>query len=189
MAKTLVKHGANVNAPLKRGKTHWPGGTPFYLACWTADLPLMRTLVELGADPLICAKDDSTTLMAATGIGRKMEDLSAGTETEILAAAKYLLEQGVDIDAVNRTGETAMHGAAYKNLPKVIAFLDEQNADVKVWHQRNRRGSTPYLIAAGYRPGNFKPSIETMAAISTVLARHGKQPTEAPPEKIDPYAK
>ena len=189
MAKTLVEHGANVNLQLKRGKTHWPGATPFYLACWTADLPLMRTLVELGADPLISAKDDSTALMAATGIGRKMEDLSAGTETEILAASKYLLELGVDIDAVNRTGETAMHGAAYKNLPKVITFLDQQNADAKVWHQRNRRGSTPYLIAAGYRPGNFKPSIETMAAIRKALARHGIKPTEKPPEKSDPYAK
>ena len=189
MAKTLVEHGADVNAQLKRGKTHWPGATPFYLAAWTADVPLMRTLVELGADPLISAKDDSTALMAATGIGRKLADLSAGTEPEILAAVKYLLELGVDINAVNRTGETAMHGAAYKNLPKVVAFLDAQDADVKVWHQRNRRGSTPYLIAAGYRPGNFKPSKETMAAFIDALARHGMKPTEAPPERIDPYAK
>lgn len=188
MAETLVQHGADVNAPLQRGKTHWTGATPFYLACWTADVPMMRTLIKLGADPLIPARDGSTTLMAATGIGRKMEDLSAGTESEILAAAKYLLELGVDIDAVNKTGETAMHGAAYKNLPKVVSFLDG-HADVKVWHQRNRRGSTPYLIAAGYRPGNFKPSLETMIAIKEALAGHGVKPTEQPPERIDPYAK
>lgn len=189
MAKTLVKHGADVNAQLKRGKSHWPGATPFYLASWTADVPLMRSLVELGADPLVPAKDGSTALMAATGIGRKMEDLSAGTEPEILAAAEYLLELGVDIDAVNESGETAMHGAAYKNLPRVVAFLDQQSADAKVWHQRNRRGSTPFLIAAGYRPGNFKPSLETMAAIKEVMARHGLEPTEEPPQRIDPYAK
>lgn len=188
MAKILVEHGANVNARLKRGKSHWPGATPFYLAAWTADVPLMRTLVELGADPLIPSKDGSTALMAATGIGRKMEDLSAGTEPEILAAAKYLLELGVDIDAVNASGETAMHGAAYKNLPRVVSFLDQQSADVQVWHQRNRRGSTPYLIAAGYRPGNFKPSLETMAAIKQALARYGVEPTEEPPQRIDPYA-
>ena len=189
MAKTLVEHGADVNAKLKRGKSHWPGATAFYLASWTADVPLMRTLVELGADPLIPARDGSTALMAATGIGRKMEDLSAGTEREILAAAEYLLELEVDIDAVNKSGETAMHGAAYKNLPKVVAFLDQRSADANVWHQRNRRGSTPYLIAAGYRPGNFKPSLETMAAIKKVLARHGLEPTEKPPKRIDPYAK
>jgi ankyrin repeat protein len=188
MAVTLVKHGADVNAKLPRGKSHWPGATPFYLAAWTADMPLMRALVRLGADPLIPAKDGSTALMAATGIGRKLADLSAGTEMEILAAAEYLLELGVDIDAVNRSGETAMHGAAYKNLPKVITFLDQQGADVKIWHQRNKRGSTPFLIAAGYRPGNFKPSVETMAAIREALARHGIKPTEEPPQRIDPYA-
>ncbi len=188
MAETLVKHGADVNVQLKGGKAHWPGATPFYLAAWTADVPMMRALVKLGADPLIPAKDGSTALMAATGIGRKLADLSAGTESEILATAEYLLELGVDIDAVNRSGETAMHGAAYKNLPRVITFLDSQDADVNVWHKRNKRGSTPYLIAAGYRPGNFKPSVETMAAFSAALARHGIKPTEEPPERIDPYA-
>ena len=189
IAHALVAHGADVNAQLKRGKSHWPGATPFYLAAWTADVPLMRTLVELGADPLISAKDGGTALMAATGIGRKMEDLSAGTEPEILAAAEYLLQLGVDINAVNKSKETAMHGAAYKNLPNVVSFLDNQSADVAVWHRRNRRGSTPYLIAAGYRPGNFKPSLETMAAIKEALARHGLEPTEKPPQRIDPYAK
>lgn len=187
-AKTLVEHGAKVNARLKGGKQHWKGATPFYLAAWTADLPLMRTLVKLGADPKINTSDGSTPLMAATGIGRKMEDASAGTETEVLASAKYLLGLGVNINTVNSGGETAMHGAAYKNLPKVVAYLDGQKADVKIWHQRNKRGSTPYLIAAGYRPGNFKPSYETMAAIKRALARHGIEPTEKPPNRIDPYA-
>ena len=188
-AEILIKHGAKVNARLKGGKQHWKGATPFYLAAWTADVPLMRALIKLGADPKINSTDGSTPLMAATGIGRKMEAASAGTEAEILASAKYLLGLGVNINAVNDTGETAMHGAAYKNLPKVVTYLDQQRADVKIWHQRNKRGSTPYLIAAGYRPGNFKPSYETMAAFKKALARHGMKPTEKPPERIDPYAK
>jgi len=186
-ANTLVEHAAKVNAGLKGGRQHWKDATPFYLAAWTADLALMRTLVEHGADPKINASDGSTPLMAATGIGRKMEEASAGTETEILACARYLLKLGININAVNSSGETAMHGAAYKNLPKVVTYLDQQKADVKIWHQRNKRGSTPYLIAAGYRPGNFKPSYETMTAFKQVLASHGIKPNEKPPERIDPY--
>ena len=49
-------------------------------------------------------------------------------------------------------------------------------------------GSTPYLIAAGYRPGNFKPSDETMAAFEKVMASHGVKPTAKPPKRVDPYA-
>ena len=107
--------------------------------------------------------------MVATGIGQTMEALSAGTEPEILEAAQILLDLGVDINAVNKNGETAMHGAAYKNLPDVVQFLDENKADIKIWNQRNRHGSTPLLIASGYRPGNFKPSYETIAAFKKAM--------------------
>ena len=189
LARILVEKGADINARTKSGKPHWGGGTPFYLASWKADVPYMKTLIELGADPKIPASDGSTAFMAATGIGRTMEALSAGTEEEVLAACKYLLELEVDIDAVNKSGETAMHGAAYKNLPTVVTFLDQSQANPKIWHQRNSRGSTPYLIAAGYRPGNFKPSYETMAAIRQALGRHGIEPNEQPPKGLDPYAK
>ena len=61
-AKILVDHGADVNVRLKKGKTHWRGGTPFYFAAWTADLALMRALVELGADPLLNASDGKHSL-------------------------------------------------------------------------------------------------------------------------------
>ena len=189
LAKILVHKGADINARSKSSKTHWTGGTPFYLASWKADVPYMKTLVSLGADPKIPASDGSTAFMAATGIGRTMEALSAGTEPEVLEACKYLLSLEVDINAVNKSGETAMHGAAYKNLPTVVTFLDQSQADPKIWHQRNGRGSTPYLIAAGYRPGNFKPSYETMDAIKAALFRHGIEPTEKPPKGLDPYAK
>jgi ankyrin repeat protein len=188
-AKALVKHGANINARLTRGKANYPGATPFMLASMKADVPLMQTLLALGADSMIPNGENSTPLMVATGIGKKMEAASAGTEPEILEASKLLLKLGVDINAVNDSGETAMHGAAYKNLPKVVKYLDENGANIKVWHKRNKRGSTPYLIAAGYRPGNFKPSRETMAAIKEVMAKHGVEPTEAPPTRVDPYAK
>ena len=189
LARILVDKGADINARNKSGKRHWGGGTPFYLAAWKADVPYMQTLISLGADPKISASDGSTAFMAATGIGRTMEALSAGTEEEVLAACKYLLKLEVDINAVNKSGETAMHGAAYKNLPTVVTFLDQSQANPKIWHQRNRLGSTPYLIAAGYRPGNFKPSYETMDAIKKALFRHEIEPNEEPPRGLDPYAK
>ncbi len=179
--RKLVAHGADVNAKLDKGNSLRRGATPFFMASATADASYMRLLLELGADPLLTNSENSTPLMVATGIGTQLETATAGTEPEILVVAQLLLDLGVDIDAVDNNGETAMHGAAYKNLPKLVQFLDDHDANIKVWNQSNKRRSTPYLIAAGYRPGNFKPSAETMAAIKQVMLAHGLKPTAKTP--------
>ena len=69
-----------------------------------------------------------------------------------------------------------MHAAAYKNLPKVVELLVEKGAKVEVWNQKNKHGWTPLLIAEGFRPGNFKPSFETIAAIHKVMLAAGVTP-------------
>ena len=42
---------------------------------------------------------------------------------------------GADVNAVDNNGETAMHAAAYKNLPKVVKFLAAKGARIDVWNQ------------------------------------------------------
>jgi len=188
--RELIKHGADINKKRNNSVNKSRGGkgaTAFFEASATADAPYMRLLVALGADPLITNAANSTPLMVAAGVGTKLADSSAGTESEILEVAQLLLDLGVDIDAVDNNGETAMHGAAYKNLPGLVQFLDDHGAKIEIWHKRNKKGSTPYLIAAGYRPGNFKVSAETMAAIKEVMHAHGKEPTEKPPKQLDQY--
>ena len=62
-----------------------------------------------------------------------------------------------------------MHGAAYKNLPKIVQLLAEQGAKIDVWNRKNKYGWTPLSIAEGHRPGNFKPSPDTIAALQSVM--------------------
>ena len=73
-------------------------------------------------------------------------------------------------------GETAMHGAAYKNLPKAVRLLAAKGARIEVWNQPDEFGWTPLAIAAGYRFGNFKPSPETEAALREVMLAAGVTP-------------
>jgi ankyrin repeat protein len=183
LVKELVKHGADVNARLKTGKggpgqyTHL-GATPFLMAAGTDDVAFMRLLVELGADPSLGNADNCTPLIAAcgVGIGGAEADEVAGTEPEVLEAAQLLLKLGADVNAVDARGETAMHGAAYKNDPKVIQFLADKGAKIEVWNRTNKWGWTPLRIAQGYRPGNFKPSAETIAALHRVMLAAGVTP-------------
>jgi hypothetical protein len=52
---------------------------------------------------------------------------------------------------------------------------------VKVWNRQNKFGWTPLLIAQGFRPGNFRPAPETIAAIERVMRSAGIEPPPAPP--------
>jgi uncharacterized protein len=156
------------------------GATPFFLAAKTADAQLMRELAKLGADPLLTNADNSTPLMAAAGLGTRSPGEDAGTESEVVEALQVALDLGADLNAVDKNGETAMHGAAYKNLPGAVQFLAAKGADIEVWNRKNSHGWTPLRIAEGYRFGNFKPSPDTIAAFHRVMAAAGVSVETAP---------
>ena len=179
--KELVAHGANVNLRLERGASgrgilSRKGATPFLLAAKTADVPLMRLLVELGADPSTANVDNCTPLLAAAGVGTLAPGEEAGTEDEVLEALALIIELSGDVNAVDKNGETAMHGAAYKSLPRVVQYLADRGAKIEVWNKKNKYGWTPLSIAEGYRVGNFKPSAETVAALHHVMLAEGVTP-------------
>ena len=145
----------------------------------TADVPYMKMLVKLGADPRLPNAQHCTPLMAAAGVGCLAPGEEAGTEDEAIEAVKLALELGNDVNAVDDNGETAMHGAAYKSFPRVVQLLADKGAKIEVWNRKNKYGWTPLAIAEGHRPGNFKPSPETIAAIERVTKPTG--PPHTPP--------
>ena len=175
MVRELAEHGADVNVRLNkgdsgRGRLTMTGSTPFVLAARTGDVPLMRLLLELKADANLANADGTTPLLAAAGVGALGDgDEAAATEDEAIEAVKLLLELGADIDAVDDNGETAMHGAAYQSLPKLVRLLSDRQADIAVWNHKNKWGWTPLLIAEGHRPGNFRPAPDTIAAIERAV--------------------
>jgi uncharacterized protein len=195
LVEKLVEHGADVNARLKRGASgrgvlNRRGATPFLLAAMTADVPFMKTLVKLGADPRLPNTAHSTPLMAAAGVGCLAPSEEAGTEDEALEAVKLALELGNDVNAVDDNGETAMHGAAYKSFPRIAQLLADKGAKIEVWNRKNKYGWTPLSIAEGHRPGNFKPSPETIAALHRVMRASGisPPPSAAPIEDRKGYS-
>ena len=187
----LVKHGANVNARLERGASGRgvlgrKGATPFLLAAMTADVPYMKTLVKLGADPRLPNAQHCTPLMAAAGLGCLAPGEEAGTEDEAVEAVKLTLELGNDVNAVDDNGETAMHGAAYKSFPNIVQLLADQGAKIEVWNRKNKYGWTPLSIAEGHRVGNFKPSPETIDALRRVMLASGITPESGGVNRLRP---
>ncbi len=186
LVKKLLEHGADINARMTKkisvGLTslNTVGATTFFLAARTADAELMRFLAKLGADPLIPNADNSTPLIAAAGLGTRSPGEDAGTESEVVEAMQVALDLGNDVNAVDNNGETAMHGAAYKNLPGAVEFLAAHGAKIDVWYRKNKHGWTPLIIAQGHRFGNYKPSPVTVAAIEKILRAAGVTPDPEP---------
>jgi ankyrin repeat protein len=185
MARQLVTHGADVDARLEHG-TSAPGrftttgSTPFLLAARASDVPMMKLLLELGADSRVTNADKCTPLLAAAGVGALGDgDEAAGTEEETAEAVQFLLDLGADIDAVDDNGETAMHGAAYQSRAKLVRLLAERGAHHNVWNRENKFGWTPLMIAHGHRPGNFRPAPETIAAVERVMRAEGLKPPKS----------
>ncbi len=160
IVRLLIAKGANVNARLKRpiiGRHHTPTGdaslgegtTALARAAKSNDLQLMRMLLDAGADPKLTLKDRTTVLMIAAAGGAVVGAYAVAipvTEDSSIEAIKLCLDRGVDINAYNTQGTTAVHAAVQRGAQKVVRFLGEHGAKLDM---KNKQGRTPLDIAMG----------------------------------------
>ena len=150
----LHNFGTNVTGPVD--------STALYRAAKAADVTVVRMLIEKGADAKRKAKDDSTALHAAVGIGVRppMGDaaLKAPKAPQIIATMQLLLDRGADVNAVDGAGMTPLHGAAQKGLDEVVQYLADHGAKLDIKDKRDR---TPLDIANAVT-GKGKPTEDGM---------------------------
>ncbi len=177
-ARVLIKGGANVNAPLKApilkrvydagDNRLGEGATPFMRAARKCDVEMMRILLDAKADVTLTQKSGNTPLMLCAGAvsGGNTEDTPERvSEDEALAAIRLALDAGVDVNAQNATGDTALHTAATSGggQPSIIKLLVERGARLDV---KNKADRTPLDAAARARQPN-----EKVVALLKELAR------------------
>ena len=97
---------------------------------------------------------------------------------------KVAVTLGNDVNGIDANGDTAMHGAAYKQFPSVAQYLYEQGAVVDVWNSKNKQGWTPLGIAVGVHRGmNFRFSPPTAAVLTKIMKAEGVS-TVVEPERV-----
>ena len=153
----LLRHGANPNAQLKSPtfqRAHTPGestlaegSTPLMRAAKNGDAAALRLLLDHGADPSIVQKNHTTALMLAAGLGRGQGVFAKdyATDREMLQAVKVLVARGVDVNAVNDNGQTAMH-LAVRVSDDIVRYLAANGAALNV---KDKQGRTPLDAALG----------------------------------------
>jgi ankyrin repeat protein len=139
--------------PTRRSSEDWNfapelvGATPFWLAARFTEPAIMAMLLERGADPMFVHHgermvegrgeafqrrvDTTTALMAATGIGggRAWVPLPAKERpAATLEAVKLCVARGIDVNAANNDGRTALDAATALKYDTVVAFLKEHGA-------------------------------------------------------------
>jgi uncharacterized protein len=187
LIRVLLERGADPNArtketpPIRRhmlritGSLSWvdfTGQTPFLTAALSGDVTVMRLLLEYGADPHIPTFAGTTPLMAAAGINWVVDQTYDEGPNALLDAVKMCWELGMDVNAVNSMGLTAVMGAANRGSDAIIQFLAEKGARLDV---KDKEGRTPLTWAEGVflatHPAKPKPS--SIALIKKLLAGSG----------------
>jgi len=152
----LLAHGADPNTPLRTWtptrrssddyhfEPELVGATPFWLAARFSEPNVMRLLLKQGADPLFVQHAEyfvglgaeprtqvTTALMAATGMGGGSPWVpvdSGAREALTLEAVKLAIELGIDVNAANADGRTALDAAKALKYDTVVKFLVDKGA-------------------------------------------------------------
>ena len=157
---------AELSTTSPQGSTYFDAGgfTALLFAARHGDLASARWLLDAGAPIDDAGADGNTPMVLAAMSGHQ-------------ALARYLLERGADPDA-DGAGYTALHAAALRRLPELMADLLGRGADpnrplvkstpVPRWTYQHiftlrEKGATPLLLAAKY----LEPDMVRM------LAEHG----------------
>jgi uncharacterized protein len=142
LMKALLAKGADPNARLIKKlwfrslthDQHWvttAGATAFWRAAQSSDVPAMRILVDGGADPNIPSIEGTTPLIAAAGVGWGA-NFHRNLPDAWVDAVRYCLALGLDPNAKDVNGYTAVHGAAYRGDNEMIKLLVESGARLDV---------------------------------------------------------
>src|SRR5499425_1380939 len=155
--KTLLAHGADPNLVFDKTPpqiqtqgtvTVPPGATAFYRAVKAADLPVMRMLLDKGANSGLAIKNGGTPLMLAAGGGparaQEEEVVDKAGRADPVEVIKMILDAGADVNAVNDQQNTAVHLAALRGNDKVVQYLASRGAKFDI---KNKQGKTPAEVA------------------------------------------
>ena len=148
------------------------GQTPFIRAAMSGDITTMRLLLAHGADPKITTAGGTTALVTAAGGNVAVQQSFVESRESSMAAVKLCLELGIDVNAANETGFTAVMGAANKGWDDVLEVLLKAGGRLDV---QDAQGRTPLRWAKGefiaLHPPEEKPT--TIALIEKYARERG----------------
>jgi len=161
----LLAKGANVNAALRAQLPYrtkldrggdgvlGAGTTPLLRAAKAGDTPVIKILLDKGANPKAATRNGVNAIMMAANVATREEDMTGRNKTpkDAIETITLLLAAGTDINGADNQGRTAAHGSALWGLTDVIKFMQKNGANINA---PDKRGYTALDYAQG-RAGGF----------------------------------
>jgi len=138
LIKKLLDRGADPNwvinetprARMRGGSPRIVFATAIMRAAFSADLELVKLLLEYGADPHIKSSDNETTLAAAAGLGWVHGFHKDRSREDRLEIVKILVEMGMDVNWQDNYGISPLMVAGNLGDIPIIQYLIDQGADL-----------------------------------------------------------
>ena len=180
LIKALLAKGANPNQQTNTTPVHglmqfdgswvnFDGQTPLIRAALSGDAEVIKLLLQYKADAKITTDGGTSSLMAAAGINWIPAQTFMHSEEEYVEAVNLCLAQGVDVNAANSMGLTAMHGAANRGWESIVQILADHGSKLD---PKDKEGRTPMTYAQGIflaiKPPEPKP--KAMALLNKLLS-------------------
>lgn len=125
VVKALLNFGADVNAKGQFGQT------PILTATVVGNIPILELLLDRGGD-LTMINDN------------KLSALHIAVQQEWPRTVRWLLNKGLDINALDSTLSTPLHWAAFDGNIPMVKLLIGRGAKIDI---RNDESHTPFEIA------------------------------------------
>ena len=133
------------------------GATPLMRAAKSGDIEVVKLLVAAAPTSMRTMPSGANAMMFAAGLGWRNGSPAApsydqGTDAEAIETLQYLQGLGLDLNAQDKDGNTALHAAigGRASEPIIAYLITDAMADTTV---RNGKGQTPYEFAQAKRNG------------------------------------
>ena len=199
LARVLLAHGANPNAPqtkqhpmgYKLGQIGEVNGiTPLMLATRFQDLELIHMMLAAGADPTLRTSNKTNLLMVAVGITAFIGEMPAVKPGSYMETVKLAFEIcGCGVNEQNGHGWTALHAAVHREGNDAIRFLaskgarfDLKTAEEDVSFPKRGEGKTPLRLAEGnFAAMSYKYFCEQQVVLREVMRLPPAECVRIPP--------